>query len=116
MGVLFTLRTGAISQQALGAALNAHPTQLVALLNDLEAGGLIVRRRDPDDRRRHTVSLSELGRARMAAVDIAREKLEAQLFAGVSPARRALLVALLTTIADNLGISPCNEASTDEAS
>ncbi len=39
------------------------PTNVVALLNELEADDLVQRRRSPQDRRRHTVSLTAAGRA-----------------------------------------------------
>src|SRR3954468_18570115 len=44
---------GAMGQQALVEELRVDPSVLVAILNDLENGGLAERRRDPADRRRH---------------------------------------------------------------
>lgn len=99
---MLALRTSALSQQALAERLDVHPVTLVALLNDLEPAGLVTRRRDNGDRRRHTVALSELGRARMAAVDVACEKRDAILFKGMTAAQRATLDALLEQIATNL--------------
>jgi DNA-binding MarR family transcriptional regulator len=60
---------GPASQQGLAEALSLDPSNVVGLLNELEDRGLITRRRDPADRRRHIVELStdgeeELGRAR----------------------------------------------------
>src|ERR1700760_3215777 len=49
---------GPISQHALGVALSLDPSNVVGLLNELEERGLITRRRDPADRRRHIVALS----------------------------------------------------------
>ncbi len=46
------------TQQALASALQIDPTNLVGLLNELEAGGLVVRLRSAEDRRRHTVELT----------------------------------------------------------
>jgi DNA-binding MarR family transcriptional regulator len=99
---MLALRDAPLSQQALAERLDVHPVTLVALLNDLESAGLVVRRRDAADRRRHTVTLSELGRARMAAVDIAREKRDAVLFKGITAEQRATLTALLEQITANL--------------
>jgi DNA-binding MarR family transcriptional regulator len=45
------------------------PTNVVALLNELEADDLVERRRSPQDRRRHTVSLTPAGRARLKEVE-----------------------------------------------
>jgi DNA-binding MarR family transcriptional regulator len=45
------------------------PTNVVALLNELEADDLVERRRSPQDRRRHTVSLTPTGRSRLKEVE-----------------------------------------------
>jgi DNA-binding MarR family transcriptional regulator len=103
MSAMLALRSGPQSQQDLAVTLDLHATKLVTLLNELEADGLTIRRRDPSDRRRHTVSLSELGRARLAALDIAKEKLEEVLFRDLTLAQRALLGSLLERVAANLG-------------
>src|SRR3954462_8708531 len=67
LGVLFEVDAHPTSQQALIDSIGVDPSKLVGLLNDLEAEGLIVRRRDPEDRRRHIVELSKEARARLAA-------------------------------------------------
>ena len=46
---------GPTPQGALGDGLRIDPSNLVGLLNDLDDQGLVVRRRDPADRRRHIV-------------------------------------------------------------
>ena len=104
MIAMFALRDGHRSQQDLALALGVNATKLVAILNDLETDGLTVRRRDTQDRRRHTVSLSELGHARLAALDIAKEKLESVLFRDVTRSQRALLRSLLERLAANIGV------------
>src|SRR3954449_13605677 len=47
-----------VSQRQLGEALHLDPNNTVLMLNDLEAEGWAERRRDPEDRRRHTVELT----------------------------------------------------------
>src|SRR5436190_24172766 len=47
------------TQQALSATLAMDGTNVVGLLNELEAEKLIERRRSPHDRRRHVVELTE---------------------------------------------------------
>lgn len=48
---------------ALGDALDLDSSTLTPLLKRLEAGGLVERRRDPEDERRVIVALSDKGRA-----------------------------------------------------
>lgn len=47
----------------LGEALDLDSSTLTPLLKRLEAGGLVERRRDPDDERRVIVALTDKGRA-----------------------------------------------------
>src|SRR5450755_3901157 len=55
-----------VSQQGLADALSLDPSNVVGLLNELEERGLITRRRDPADRRRHIVELSAAGANELA--------------------------------------------------
>ncbi len=53
---------GPLAQKDISARLRIDPSDLVALLDDLERTGLANRQRDATDRRRHLVSLTEAGR------------------------------------------------------
>jgi MarR family transcriptional regulator, lower aerobic nicotinate degradation pathway regulator len=48
---------GELTQQALCGQLHLDPTNLVTILNELEERGYAMRRRDPEDRRRHIVEV-----------------------------------------------------------
>src|SRR4051794_20442846 len=50
-----------MTQQAFGDLLATDANNLVLLLNPLEAAGLVARRRDPADRRRHLVAITPAG-------------------------------------------------------
>jgi DNA-binding MarR family transcriptional regulator len=103
--VLMELRNlGPMSQQALGELLNVDPSNMVAFLNALEDDGLLVRRRDPDDRRRHIVEITQEGMARVPACDDPLDALEDQLFTGLDADQRDQLRALLGRILVTMSI------------
>ena len=102
-GTLLELREGPLSQRRLGDALGVDATQLVGFLNELEGDGLIHRRRNPDDRRRHIVEISTPGRERLEAADRALADVDARLMTGLDPAERARFVTLLRFVAEHGG-------------
>ncbi len=57
---------GAITQHTLGKCTGIDPSSMVATIDDLEAAGLVERRRHPSDRRAHAVHLTAEGRATLA--------------------------------------------------
>ena len=74
---------GEQGQSGLAESLGIDPTNVVALLNELESAGLVERRRSPLDRRRHTVVVTEAGSARLAEAEGALARLEHRMFAGM---------------------------------
>jgi MarR family transcriptional regulator, lower aerobic nicotinate degradation pathway regulator len=107
---------GAMSQQALGAALDIDASNLVALLNDLEADSLISRRRDPEDRRRHVVEISKRGTKLVCEVERAAAEVEDQFFAALDEDDRAVLQSLLVRVARSADVpSPAEMAGDDGA-
>src|SRR5215831_11510088 len=50
-----------VSQQELESALFLDANSVVLLLNELEAAQFSIRRRDPNDRRRHIVEITGTG-------------------------------------------------------
>lgn len=86
---------GPMPQHGLGQVLCLDPSNVVGLLNELEERGLITRRRDPADRRRHIVELSADGAAELAATDAALGLIEDDLLKELSAPERTTLLALL---------------------
>jgi DNA-binding MarR family transcriptional regulator len=83
-------------QQQLCESLWLDPNNCVLLLNELEDLGYVERRRDPADRRRHVVELTEAGRTALERAQQAQESLGDELFAALSDEERATLRSLLS--------------------
>ena len=90
---------GPLSQQALGRSLRIHASNLVALIDELEADGSLIRRRDPTDRRRYLLELTDDGVRRLAEAQRAAADAEAEMLAPLTPAERERLRAFLTKMA-----------------
>ena len=104
LGVLVEVQACPTSQQALVETIGVDPSKLVGLLNDLEAEGLILRKRDPEDRRRHIVEVSAKGSARLVEANQTATAVEEELLAGLDADQRAELLGLLAQVADSSGI------------
>ena len=92
-----------LTQQGLCGHLHLDPTNLVAILNELEKRGYATRRRDPEDRRRHLVEVSKKGLAVIDKVSEVMDGVEDDLLAGLEPAERAQVEPLLTSIWERSG-------------
>jgi DNA-binding MarR family transcriptional regulator len=96
MLALTVLRDLGENRQAdLADTLELDRTNLVGLLNELEAEALIERRRSPEDRRRHTVVLTETGRERLARAEFALAAAEDHVLAALTGKEREALYDLL---------------------
>jgi len=98
-----------VSQQELETAMYMDANGVVLLLNELEAAQLLVRRRDPQDRRRHIVGLTPAGRRVLERADKAREGLEEEILAPLSAEERKSLRALVERVLESLA-QPAAEA------
>jgi DNA-binding MarR family transcriptional regulator len=83
-------------QHELVDALCMDAKNVVLLLNDLEDLGYLVRRRDPEDRRRHRVLITQSGRQALDRAARAQEAIEDDVLQALDADERATLWRLLT--------------------
>ena len=87
------------TQGAIAGALGVDPSRLVALLDSLEERGLIARQRDPQDRRRHVVSITPAGTTELGKIRALIRKLEDEFFAPLDDDSRKQFHELLLRLA-----------------
>jgi DNA-binding MarR family transcriptional regulator len=96
------------SQQQVGEALGLDPSGLISAIDELEARRLLERRRDPGDRRRYALFLSEAGEATLTEARKAVLRRGKELVAQLSDAEAQSLHDLLLKVAaaDELDLRP----------
>ena len=82
--------------------MGVDPSVLVTLLNPLEADGFVSRERDPEDRRRHVVTLTAAGQRHFDNSTRAQREAEDALFAGLDDDQRQQLSEALVALRDSL--------------
>lgn len=85
-----------VQQQELGEMLGIDANNLVLLLNELESRGFAYRRRDPADRRRHLVEITEEGLAGFENAERGIESVEDDVLGSLTARERVELQDLLT--------------------
>ena len=84
-----------LAQVEIGERLGIDRNTVVLLLDDLEGQKLVTRRRDPDDRRAHLVTLTDAGRERLGQAEALARRTNKDVFAPLSPDEQAQLHSLL---------------------
>ncbi|UYM06420.1 MarR family winged helix-turn-helix transcriptional regulator [Solicola gregarius] len=93
------------TQRSLGPALDVPPSRIVAVIDALEARGLVERRARPDDRRANALHLTRRGKSTLSKLmNVSREH-EQAMTEGLSRAESATLGRLLSKVARHEGLS-----------
>ncbi len=83
------------SQQVMTEQLSMDSNTGVLILNDLEDLEYVERRRDPADRRRHIVDITDAGLEALESAEAAQGSIEDEILSGLSQAERAEFRRLL---------------------
>jgi DNA-binding MarR family transcriptional regulator len=86
---------GAVGQKYFGGVLCLDANNTVLLLNELETGAMVIRRRDPEDRRRHVVEVTETGLDVLGQIEASMLAIEDELLAALGEEQRAQFRELL---------------------
>jgi DNA-binding MarR family transcriptional regulator len=98
--------TSGVSQKELAARLGMFPSRLVAMLDELEARGLIERRDNLNDRRLHALHLTQKGAKTMADIGRVARAHDDAICAALTEKERATLRAMLMRIAEEQNLTP----------
>jgi DNA-binding MarR family transcriptional regulator len=93
--------SGPASQAALSQRCGIDRSDIVAMVNELVAQGLVVRAPDPDDRRRNIITMTPAGRQRLDQLDKVLNTIQLDLLAPLTAAEREQLIGLMSRVLDH---------------
>ncbi len=93
---------GELPQTTLCDMMKLTQNTVVTWLNELEDAGYVARIRDPEDRRKHNVALTEKGSSALERAETELRRLEDQVLSGLSADERAQLRKLMAKALDAL--------------
>lgn len=102
------------SQQAIGERLQIPASRMVAVVDALEARGLLERRQNQEDRRARALHLTDDGRGLLGRAFALAAAYESELCAELSAQEREQLLDLLARVGRQLGLPPDSHAALAE--
>ncbi|MEU4037837.1 MarR family winged helix-turn-helix transcriptional regulator [Streptomyces collinus] len=105
VGLMAALSLAAVaSQQELAARMGVAPSLMVSLADHLEGLGAVQRVRDPQDRRRQVLTLTEDGRGLLDRCTSLARTLDKEFVAGLTGTQRKALDEALRVMAHRVGL------------
>jgi DNA-binding MarR family transcriptional regulator len=98
------MQSPGISQRELATTLGMHASRLVAVLDEMESLGLLIREANAEDRRTYSLQVTAKGRETMEQIAAISQQHNEALCAALNEEERAVLVGLLQRIADQQGL------------
>ncbi|WP_067844364.1 MarR family winged helix-turn-helix transcriptional regulator [Nocardia lijiangensis] len=95
---------GGMAQAELGGYLRIDSATMVSTLDDLERHGYAERQRDPGDRRRYLVILTEKGSETLTDIETILREVHEEMFADLPEERRAVLAEILGELNDSASL------------
>lgn len=89
---------GPLAQHELAERLDINRSHLVGYVDDIEQRGLVLRGRDPRDRRRQRVALTRSGRALLRRLQGVAHRSQTEFLQELSEPERQTLIALLRRV------------------
>ncbi|MFF4055482.1 MarR family winged helix-turn-helix transcriptional regulator [Streptomyces sp. NPDC001668] len=107
---------GAMPQLALGSFLRIDPATMVTSLDDLERAGYAERTRDPQDRRRYAVDITDDGRKVLADLNRTLVGLDGETLTDLGATERHSLHALLSGLAESPALTAMFDGLREQSS
>ncbi len=113
--LLATLSRGtALTQRELARRMPSDPSTVRAMLVLLEKQGLVERDIHPSDSRARTVTLSAAGKRKFRQLWNASESIRTKMSEAIQPENVAVLVGLLTRLADSLNAESLHSSNSTQ--
>ncbi|MDH6139823.1 DNA-binding MarR family transcriptional regulator [Kitasatospora sp. GP30] len=87
-----------LAQAELSRTVRIDPKDMVGIINDLQARGLIVRGKDPRDARKNAITLAPEGAELLARLRSRTDAANEELLAPLAPAEQQTLLALVARV------------------
>ncbi len=85
-------------QVELADILDIKPITLVRQIDHLEESGLVLRNKDPDDRRAHRLQITAQGIAMMESLSKIADSIESKILTALPHSEQTVLVKMLETV------------------